>query len=60
MKKDETLNMVSAPGTKRRGMPRRDFFKLIGSGIIVCFMPRCASDGTPAGSSAGKRSPEGL
>ena len=47
MKKDETVNMVSAPGTKRRGMQRRDFFKLIGSGIIVCFMPRCASDGTP-------------
>ena len=47
MKKDETLNMVSAPGKKRRGMQRRDFFKLIGSGIIVCFMPRCASDGTP-------------
>ena len=28
-------------------MPRRDFFKLLGSGIIVFFMPRCASDGTP-------------
>ena len=27
-------------------MPRRDFFKLLGSGIIIFFMPRCASDGT--------------
>ena len=47
MKTNETVNMASVPGKKRRGMPRRDFFKLIGSGIIVCFMPRCASDGTP-------------
>jgi isoquinoline 1-oxidoreductase len=47
MKKDETVNMASIPAKKRRGMQRRDFFKLIGSGIIVCFMPRCASDGTP-------------
>jgi nicotinate dehydrogenase subunit B len=47
MKKDETVNMASESGTRRRGMQRRDFFKLIGSGIIVCFMPRCASDGTP-------------
>jgi nicotinate dehydrogenase subunit B len=47
MKKDETANMASMHGKKRRGMPRRDFFKLIGSGIIVCFMPRCAGDGTP-------------
>ena len=30
----------------RRGMPRRDFFKLLGGGIIVFFLPRCASDGS--------------
>jgi isoquinoline 1-oxidoreductase len=47
MKNEETVNMTSLPGKNRRGMQRRDFFKLIGSGIIVCFMPRCASDGTP-------------
>ena len=50
MKKDETVKIASTPVKKLRGMPRRDFFKLIGSGIIVCFMPRCASDGTPMAS----------
>jgi nicotinate dehydrogenase subunit B len=47
MKTEETHNQASMPTRKHRGMPRRDFFKLLGSGVIVFFLPRCANDGSP-------------
>jgi isoquinoline 1-oxidoreductase len=47
MRKEESLNQASLSGKKRRGMQRRDFFKIMGSGIIVFFHSRCAGDGTP-------------
>lgn len=47
MKNEKNSGQVSKRASSLRGMPRRDFFKLVGSGIIVFFMPRCASDGTP-------------
>ena len=48
MKNEKTFNQASVPNKRRRGMPRRDFFKLLGSGIIVYFLPRCAGDGSAA------------
>jgi nicotinate dehydrogenase subunit B len=48
MRREDTLHSAPSLAGKRRGMPRRDFFKILGSGIIVYFLPRCASDGTPA------------
>jgi nicotinate dehydrogenase subunit B len=48
MKQDETLNQPSILKNKRHGMPRRDFFKLVGTGIVVFFLPGCAGDRTPA------------
>ena len=47
MKKEETFDQASIRSKRRRGMPRRDFFKLLGSGVIVYFLPRCTNDGTP-------------
>ncbi len=39
MKKEE-INIKASSGTsERQGMPRRDFFKLLGMGIIVFFRP---------------------
>ncbi len=58
MIKEESLIKSSMPDKRRRGMPRRDFFKLIGSGIIVYFLPRCASDGTPAAVPLERKLPE--
>lgn len=39
MKKEKTKNQVSLQTTKGHGMPRRNFFKLLGSGIIIFFNP---------------------
>lgn len=39
----------ASAATPRQGMPRRDFFKLVGGGIIVFFMPGCKNEkGAPA------------
>ena len=50
MKKEETENKVPSASAKCRGMPRRDFFKILGSGIIIFFRPWGAIDllGLPA------------
>jgi nicotinate dehydrogenase subunit B len=39
MKKETTDNKVTSQTTENHGMPRRDFFKLIGGGIIIFFQP---------------------
>jgi len=39
MKKEKTKNQVYLQTTKGHGMPRRNFFKLLGSGIIIFFNP---------------------
>lgn len=50
MKKETTNANGSVETTRRRGIPRRDFFKIIGGGIIIFFRPWGALDifGTPA------------
>ena len=47
MKKANTQEQVLLREKSRKGMPRRDFFKLLGGGIMVFFLPRCKNDGTP-------------
>ena len=47
MKNENSFDQASRPGSSRRRMPRRDFFKILGSGVIVYFLPRCANDGSP-------------
>jgi nicotinate dehydrogenase subunit B len=44
MKKETTKNFDKSASKKRRGMPRRDFFKILGSGIIIFFRPWSAID----------------
>lgn len=44
MKKDTKMNKASVQSKESHGMPRRNFLKLIGGGIVVFFLPRCASD----------------
>jgi nicotinate dehydrogenase subunit B len=39
MKKKNVAEKNSSVSTRRSGMPRRDFFKLIGGGIIIFFRP---------------------
>jgi nicotinate dehydrogenase subunit B len=51
MKTEKTAHQNSLENRGRRVIPRRDFFKLVGGGIIVFFLPRCASD-------AGSKAPE--
>jgi nicotinate dehydrogenase subunit B len=50
MKKETTNGNDSVGTTRRRGIPRRDFFKIIGGGIIIFFRPWGVLDilGTPA------------
>jgi nicotinate dehydrogenase subunit B len=50
MKKETTNGNDSVETTRRRGIPRRDFFKIIGGGIIIFFRPWGVLDilGTPA------------
>jgi nicotinate dehydrogenase subunit B len=50
MKKEFTKKQGSLQTTEHKGMPRRDFFKLLGSGIIIFFQPWSAIDliGVPA------------
>jgi nicotinate dehydrogenase subunit B len=55
MKKRKAIIQVSEKSNGRRGMERRDFFKLVGGGIIIFFMPRCKTDEVPA-AVPGKRS----
>jgi nicotinate dehydrogenase subunit B len=52
MKNEVNKNQVSMPVKNRRGIPRRDFFRIIGGGIVVFFLPRCSNDGTPVAASA--------
>jgi CO/xanthine dehydrogenase Mo-binding subunit len=46
MKNDTTKNPVSLQNTETDGIPRRNFIKLLGGGIVICFMPMCAGDGS--------------
>jgi nicotinate dehydrogenase subunit B len=39
MKKGDTINQGSSINIDRSGMPRRDFFKILGGGIIIFFQP---------------------
>lgn len=50
MKKQPNKKQVTSRTTQPHGMPRRDFFKLLGSGIIIFFQPWSALDlfGLPA------------
>ncbi len=50
MKKEQTINHDSEQITEPHGMPRRDFFKILGGGIIIFFQPWSALDllGLPA------------
>src|ERR1035437_1755878 len=50
MKKETKVSQVNTPTLAPKGMERRDFFKLVGGGIIVFFLPRCsnAQPGKPA------------
>jgi nicotinate dehydrogenase subunit B len=50
MKKDIAKEQVSSQKSGRKGMQRRDFFKILGSGIIIFFRPWGAIDllGLPA------------
>jgi nicotinate dehydrogenase subunit B len=50
MKKEKTEKTLSSASSNRRGLPRRDFFKILGSGIIIFFRPWGAIDlmGIPA------------
>ena len=55
MKNEKTKTQVAGKNTDRRGMERRDFFKLVGGGIIVFFLPRCTTETVPV-AEPGKRS----
>lgn len=44
MKKVKTGNQVKSSRNESKGMRRRDFFKLVGGGIFVFFLPRCTTD----------------
>ena len=55
MKKEKTKTQVSEKSTGRRGMERRDFFKLVGGGIVIFFLPRCKTETLPV-AEPGKRS----
>ena len=55
MKNEKTKTHVSGKDKDRRGMERRDFFKLVGGGIIVFFLPRCTTESVPV-AEPGKRS----
>jgi nicotinate dehydrogenase subunit B len=50
MKKEQIKDQESIQTSERHGMPRRDFFKLLGGGIIIFFRPWRALDliGMPA------------
>jgi len=52
MKNNRPDTVISKTGSKRNGMQRRDFFKLLGGGIIVFFMPRCADKNAVAAAPA--------
>ena len=39
MKKEETKIQGSSKTNERNGMPRRDFFKILGGGIIIFVQP---------------------
>lgn len=49
MKKEIVKDQVTLEKSNHRGMPRRDFFKILGGGIIVFFLPRCSGEGKSAG-----------
>ncbi|MBK9389006.1 MAG: xanthine dehydrogenase family protein molybdopterin-binding subunit [Bacteroidetes bacterium] len=55
MKKEKSNTQVASGTTGRRGMERRDFFKLVGGGVVIFFLPRCSSDPVPV-AEPGKRS----
>jgi isoquinoline 1-oxidoreductase len=47
MKKEKSTDLTLSQTNERRGMQRRDFFKILGSGIIIFMLPRCASEFEP-------------
>lgn len=55
MKRDKKDIQVAEKANGRRGMQRRDFFKLMGGGIVIFFLPRCKSETLPV-EEPGKRS----
>ena len=55
MKNDKTKIQVAEKSNGRRGMERRDFFKLVGGGVVIFFLPRCAGETLPP-AEPGKRS----
>lgn len=55
MKKEKLETQVAEKSAERRGMERRDFFKLVGGGIVVFFLPRCTTESIPV-AEPGKRS----
>lgn len=55
MKNEKSKTQVSEKNKGFRGMKRRDFFKLVGSGVVIFFLPRCKNDSIPA-AEIGKRS----
>jgi nicotinate dehydrogenase subunit B len=48
MRKGKGQINVSEQSDNRHRMPRRDFFKLLGGGIIVFFLPRCSGEQKPS------------
>ena len=47
MKKENSEKQLTSNSQSRRGMERRDFFKLVGGGIVIFFLPRCKSETAP-------------
>ena len=58
MKKEITKNPVSLQASESDGMPRRNFIKLLGGGIIIFFMPGCANDGSSIAAGQRRSLPE--
>lgn len=44
MKNENSGNKGAIQNKVKRGMPRRNFIKLVSSGIVIFFMPRCGVD----------------
>jgi nicotinate dehydrogenase subunit B len=45
MRSSKEQHRAGTAQSRRSGMPRRDFFKILGGGIIVFFLPRCTTGG---------------
>jgi nicotinate dehydrogenase subunit B len=58
MRNGKVKTQVSADKSNRHGMPRRDFFRLLGGGIIVFFLPRCTGEQKPSAAPAERTLPK--